>query len=332
MGTPSIIEQKQKGQTKTKVQPYEQDKEKATPEQLIENAYKQPLKNLGDYIKDFEDRKATLKEQDEVAKRRSGSMRMIAGISDGLAALANLVGVAGVNGMHASNQTLQGASTPLEKRLEAARLERKTDIKDISDRLDAYKAQRDALNLQKGVSLAELEIKREEAQRAAEAAQLKNQFDWLKFMTGEQNEDNRLLARLTHAAVEGDKNRQNSTNNAIIRSQGADGKTTWDIEVDGQNYSFDTNSGVTISEIFNLLPENVRFENKNGQKVPRYGSYSDALFGVKNDPTENQMEAAIGENINNPEFVRAFKARYGDRLKTANGGKPQGKLDSYNEK
>lgn len=287
-----------------------------TPEEQLSEAYKEPLKNLGDYIKDFEDRKTTLKEQDEVAKRRSRSMRMIAGISDGLSALANLVGVAGVNGKHASNQQLSGASTPLAQRLEAARLERKADIKDISDRLDAYKAQRDALNLQKGTALAEIQLKREQADRELAAANAKSQMDWLKFMMGEANEDNRLAARLAHEASEGAANRTNATTNAVIRNQGEKNKNAWEFKVDGQTYSFDTDDETVVAEVFNLLPQEVR---------DTYGSLvGDQLLGERRqNPDKEQMKIAIGEHLNDPEFMTAFKARYGNRKVSspAGGGK-----------
>lgn len=284
-----------------------------TPEEQLSDAYKEPLKNLGDYIKDFEDRKTTLKEQDEVAKRRSRSMRMIAGISDGLSALANLVGVAGVNGKHASNQQLSGASTPLAQRLEAARLERKADIKDISDRLDAYKAQRDALNLQKGTALAELQLKREQADRELAAANAKSQMDWLKFMMGETNEDNRLAARLEHEASEGEANRKNATTNASIRNQGEKDKNAWEFKVDGQAYSFDTDDETIVAEVFNLLPQEVR---------DTYGSLvGDQLLGERRqDPDKEQMKIAIGEHLNDPEFIKAFKARYGNRKVSSPSG------------
>lgn len=284
---------------------------KKAPEELIKDAYKEPLKNLGDYINDFETKKNELKEQDEVAKRRSGSMRMIAGISDGLAALANLVGVAGVKGTHSSNQQLQGASAPLAQRLEAARLERKSDIKDISDRLDAYKAQRDALNLQKGTSLAELEIKREEQKAATDAASAKNQIDWLKFMMGEENENQRLVTRLAHEAQQGAANRANDQITATIRSQ-ASGKEPWKFKVDGVEYDFGQANDTQVAEVFNLLPAAIQAQ---------YGKWTgDQYTGSRQNPTKEEMMIAIGMNLDNDEFKKAFQSKYkpaGDKGKSA---------------
>lgn len=286
---------------------------KKTPEQLIEDAYKEPLKGLNEYIKEFETKKNELKEQDEVARRRSGSMRMIAGISDGLSALANLVGVAGVNGAHASNQTLQGASAPLAQRLEAARQERKSDLKDVSDRLDAYKAQRDNLNLQKGTSLAELELKREEAKAAAEAAGTKNQIDWMKFLLGEDNENKRHVATLQSNALEGEADRESAERIAVIRAQ-ASGKEPWKFSVGGQEYDFGQADETTVAEVFSLLPEDVRSQ---------YGKWTgDQFSGKRQDPTKEEMMIAIGMNLDNENFKKAVGEKYKSRI--SNGGKTSG--------
>ena len=289
-----------------------------TPEELIGEAYREPLKNLGDYIKDFEERKTLLKEQDEVAKRRSKSMRMIAGISDGLSALANLVGVAGVKGKHASNQQLAGASAPLAQRLEAARLERKTDIKDISDRLDAYKAQRDALNLQKGTALAELQLKREQADRELAAANATRQMDWLKFMMGEEGANARAAAA-----------NQSRERAAIFRSTGDSGsKTTkkFSFSAGGKGYSIDNASDAQVAEVFAMLPAAI--QQKYGK--PQYNSLTGIFMGNLN-PTREEMEAAIGQNANDPDFIKAVQQRFG-----AGGEKPgeqgKGTLDGYNKK
>lgn len=273
-----------------------------TPEEQISEAYREPLKNLGDYIKDFEDRRTSLKEQDEVAKRRSSSMKMIAGISDGLSALANLVGVAGVNGKHASNQQLAGASAPLAQRLEAARLERKTDIKDISDRLDAYKAQRDALNLQKGTALAELQLKREQADRELAAANATRQMDWLKFMMGEEGANARAAAA-----------NQSRERAAIIRSTGDSGsKTTkkFSFSAGGKGYTIDNASDAQVAEVFAMLPTEI--QQRYGK--PQYNNLTGQKIGNMN-PTREEMEAAIGQNANDPDFIKAVQQRFG-----ANGG------------
>lgn len=276
-----------------------------TPEERIEEAYRDHLKNLGDYIKDFETKKNTLKEQDEVAKRRAGSLRMIAGISDGLAALVNLVGVAGVKGAHASNQTLEGASTPLAQRLEAARLERKGDIKDISDRLDAYKAQRDALRLQKGIALAELEIKREDAQRAAEAEAAANQFDMLKFIMGEKGENERTDATNKARKEVAEMNRSN-------RSDSNSKSKKFSFSAGGKTYSIENASDAQVAEIFAMLPSSI--QDKYGK--PQYNNLTGMFIGNAR-PTRDEMELAIGEHANDPDFISAVKTRFGKGTNTS---------------
>lgn len=104
------------------------------------------MKDLSDKIKSWEDARRVAKEQDAVAQKASRSMKMISGISDGLTALVNLMGTA----KGGSNIDLgTGSLTPLAKRLEEARKERKTDIKSIDDKLDTYAKQFDALRLAK---------------------------------------------------------------------------------------------------------------------------------------------------------------------------------------
>lgn len=87
-----------------------------------------------------------IKKKDEVAQKRGRSLNLIAGLSDGLAALANLVGVA-KGGTHMDLG--EGSLTPLTKKLEEARKERKGDIKSIDDRLDQISNQQLQLKLAK---------------------------------------------------------------------------------------------------------------------------------------------------------------------------------------
>lgn len=121
-------------------------------EKAITKSYDDSISQLGLTIKDLEGRKAQAQQQDEVAQRRSRNMQMIAGISDGLASLANLIGV-GQGGTNINMGT--GALTPLQQRVEAARLERKADIKDIDERLEQYQRQLDQMKMQKGVAISQ---------------------------------------------------------------------------------------------------------------------------------------------------------------------------------
>ncbi len=120
-------------------------------ENAIKDTYNANMMDFGARISEMEEAKKNAVANDETAQRRGRSMKMIAGISDGLASLANLIGVAD----RGSNIDMgKGALTPLEQKLEAARLERKADIKSIDDRLDQYRNQLDQIRMQKGSALA----------------------------------------------------------------------------------------------------------------------------------------------------------------------------------
>lgn len=135
-------------------------------EKAIKKTYDDELKRLDLNIKGLEGRRANALAQDETAQRRGRSMKMIAGISDSLASLANLIGV----GKGGSNiDTTKGALTPLEQKLEAARLERKADIKSIDDRLEQYRNQMAQMKMQKGSALAAYkQHKEDQAYKSAE--------------------------------------------------------------------------------------------------------------------------------------------------------------------
>lgn len=123
----------------------------------INDAYYSPMAQLGAWASERQEAKNKLKEQDETAQRQASNLKMIAGLSDGLASLANLIGVAD----RGTNIQMNSALTPLEQKMEAARLERKADIKSIDDRLEQYKKQMLQMQLAKGGAVAQ--------QKAAEA-------------------------------------------------------------------------------------------------------------------------------------------------------------------
>ena len=140
-----------------------QNKVNATDE-AIGNAYYSPMQQLGVWASERQEAKNKLKEQDETAQRQASNLKMIAGISDGLASLANLIGVAD----RGTNIQMTSALTPLEQKMEAARLERKADIKSIDDRLEQYKNQMLQMQLAKGSAVAAAKAKEAEmAERKA---------------------------------------------------------------------------------------------------------------------------------------------------------------------
>lgn len=193
---------------------------------IIEETYKDPIKTLSDSITDLEESKRVAKEQDETAQRRSRSMKMIAGISDGLTSLANLIGV-GQGGTNIDTGT--GSLTPLTQRMEQARKEREADIKSISDRLDQERSQLLQMRQAKGTALAEIS-EAEASRRFNKALQEDEQaFTTSEREAGEEHSDQQLDKKLnadlvkTSATIKSDADqkeldRQNRLETARIRA------------------------------------------------------------------------------------------------------------------
>ena len=165
--TPQEIEEQKKIAKEKALQPINANlpKAKATiqgpsaAEQAITKAYDDNIKATDLLISDWEGKKARATKQDETAQRKARNMQMIAGISDGLTSLANLIGVAH-GGTNIEMGT--GALTPFQQKMEAARLERKADIKSIDDRLEQYKNQMLQMQLAKGGAVAQQKAKEAE--------------------------------------------------------------------------------------------------------------------------------------------------------------------------
>lgn len=146
--------------------------------QSIAQAYYSPIKDLSKKTEEMVKARDAAKAQDEVAQRRGRSMKMIAGISDGLASLANLIGV----GQGGTNIDLgAGSLNPLSQKLEAARLERKADIKSIDDRLEQARQQMLQMQLAKGKDVAAAE----ERERARKFTKEENELN-REFQTSER--------------------------------------------------------------------------------------------------------------------------------------------------
>ena len=145
-------------------------------ENAIHNAYADGIQKTTDLVNTLTQKKKDAQLQDATAQRKARSMQMVAGISDGLANLANLIGVGGIGNVGGMGNNIDlggGALTPLQQRIEAARLERKADIKSIDDRLDQANTQLLNMKLARGGALASAVQKDIEAKRAAEAAAAK---------------------------------------------------------------------------------------------------------------------------------------------------------------
>lgn len=171
----------------------------------INDAYYSPINELTNRTSEMLAKRNALKEQDEVAQRRSAAFQMAAGISDGLAALGNLIGVS-YGGSNIDMGT--GSLTPLAQKIEAARLERKADIKSIDDRLEQYRNQLLQMQLAKGTAQAQAQEKKEEraydasvrkAERAHKTSERREAQAW---QSGEKALDRKTNAAIAAAKIQ----------------------------------------------------------------------------------------------------------------------------------
>lgn len=184
-------------------------------ETAIQNAYSSPIQETSKRINEWETARNTLKAQDETAQRRSAAFQMAAGISDGLAALGNLIGVS-YGGSHIDMGI--GSLTPLAQKIEAARQERKADIKSIDDRLDQYRNQLLQVQLAKGTAMAQ--AKEKEAERAYQTSERVAAQDWKSEESAKERESAEGIAanKLGNDAYQRALDRTNQQEVARIRS------------------------------------------------------------------------------------------------------------------
>lgn len=215
--TPQEIEEQKKIAKEKALQPINANlpKAKATiqgpsaAEQAITKAYDDNIKATDLLISDWEGKKARATKQDETAQRKARNMQMIAGISDGLTSLANLIGVAH-GGTNIEMGT--GALTPFQQKMEAARLERKADIKSIDDRLEQYRNQMRQMQMAKGTAVAQ--------QKAAEAERT---FKTSERVAGEKHAEKMLDKKIVaDAATSSAKLQSDAYQKALDRSNAKD--------------------------------------------------------------------------------------------------------------
>lgn len=267
--------------------------------QAVAQAYYSPIKETSNRITEWETARDNLKSQDEIAQRRGRSMQMIAGISDGLASLANLIGV----GKGGTNIDMgSGALTPLAQKLEAARLERKADIKSIDDRLEQAKQQMMQMKLARDKDVAAAE------ERAAEASRQQARFNaGMAFKKAEAERRARehketLEASKANAAADRELRKTQIENDYKIRVQQmnqaaeqAGLKGSFPVLI-GENEMLDIPKNeinqATIGRIFDQLPKEFK---DLAQGKPTY-KYADDIkvFAGYEQPTLDQKLAAIG--------------------------------------
>lgn len=296
-------------------------------EKEIAKSYDDSISQLGLTIKGLEGRKAQAQQQDEVAQRRSRNMQMIAGISDGLASLANLIGV-GQGGTNINMGT--GALTPLHQRVEAARLERKADIKDIDERLEQYQRQLDQIKMQKGVAVSQQRDK----DKAFAFEQARHAEDMLmkRAALAYQKERDKVEDAYKEKSLALQKqNMQNDYNLGLKRlnqaAEQAGIKGSFPVLI-GENEMLDIPkseiNNATIGRIFEQLPKEFK---DLAQGKPLYQYQDDGMGGsVKvfagyEQPTLDQKLAAIGA------ASRTDKAIQDELRKLAGTYKPEQKSE-----
>lgn len=242
------------------------------------------LKTLGDNVDTLVGEQTKAKQNDKIAQRRERSMQMISGISDGLASLANLIGVGGYG---ASNIDLSGAMTnpKLQEKFELARKERKADIKDIDDRLEQKR--RELLEMQQRFGLTKAELQSKEQAEANAERRHKEELDFRKerAKVSDSQWQQTFDANQGNAAADRDLRQTQITNDYNLRlrqlNQSAEqaGLTGSFPVLIGENEMLDIPkkeiNNATIGRIFEQLPKEFK---DLAQGKPQY-KYEDDGFG-----------------------------------------------------
>lgn len=250
----------------------------------LDETSRNTLKTLGDNVDTLVEEQTKAKQNDKIAQRRERSMQMISGISDGLASLANLIGVGGYG---ASNIDLSGAMTnpKLQEKFELARKERKADIKDIDDRLEQKR--RELLEMQQRFGLAKAELQSKEQAEANAERRHKEELDFRKerAKVSDSQWQQTFDANQGNAAADRDLRKTQITNDYNLRlrqlNQSAEqaGLTGSFPVLIGENEMLDIPkkeiNNATIGRIFEQLPKEFK---DLAQGKPQY-KYEDDGFG-----------------------------------------------------
>ena len=307
--TPAPVVSVQGGQQQVETSPQTTSPAPAEPSpamQTINKTYGSALEELGKNVGSLVEQGQKARENDEVIQRRERNMQMISGISDGLASLANLIGVGGYG---ASNIDLSGAMTnpKLQEKFELARKERKADIKDIDDRLEQKR--RELLEMQQRFGLAKAEQQNKEQAEASAERRHKEELDFRKerARVSDSQWQQTFDANKENAAADRDLRKTQITNDYNLRlrqlnqsAEQAGLKGSFPVLI-GENEMLDIPkneiNNATIGRIFEQLPKEFK---DLAQGKPLYQYQDDGMGGsVKvfagyEQPTLDQKLAAIG--------------------------------------
>jgi hypothetical protein len=84
-------------------------------------------------------------------------------------------------------------------------------------------------------------------------------------------------------------------------------------------------NGVQISEIYNMIPA-----AEDGSRPYGKATYWDGEVVGRQNPTLDEMIVAIGQNVNNEDFIAAFENRFGRGNNGGNGGQTSAAQDELN--
>ena len=138
-------------------------------------SYEDNLSQLSKNREALEREKAEKEALNAETQKKERRRAMIAGISDALSSIANLIGVS----KGASNQSISSSYSKIADEVEKARLERKNDLKDLNQQLTKLKSDANQAKLAMGIGLANYEQNwkrdREAAERAKEQLRITEQ-------------------------------------------------------------------------------------------------------------------------------------------------------------
>lgn len=268
----------------------------------INKTYGNTLEELGKNVGSLVEQGQKAREDDEVIQRRERNMQMISGISDGLASLANLIGVGGYG---ASNIDLSGAmvNSKLQERFELARKERKADIKDIDDRLEQKR--RELLEMQQRFGLAKAEQLQKEKTEAEAARRFNEEMNFKKdrAKVSDSQWQQTFDANKENAAADRDLRKTQITNDYNWRvrqlnqaAEQAGLKGSFPVLI-AENEMLDIPKNKinqeTIGRIFDQLPKEFK-DLAKGKPVYTYEYGEKVATGQYEQPSLEQKLAAIG--------------------------------------
>ena len=184
--------------------------------ELLDDTYGGTLKEYGEVIKKLEEERKIAQKEDEKRTRREANMQMISSIVDGLGGLANLIGVT----QGASNINLASATGALDPKFEAARQQRRADIKDINTRLDQKIKELNAVKEKYGTTKANLQRSLDSEEKEYDYKNKNLALQWEELRRGDEYKKLSLGETIRHnTALEANAKAQLDLQTSRLRSE-----------------------------------------------------------------------------------------------------------------